>query len=250
MPDGGKLTIETANVRVDNDYVEIRDENIEPGRYVMLAVTDTGSGIPADILDKVFDPFFTTKEPGAGSGLGLSMIEGFMRQSGGMARVYSEPNVGTTFKLFFKAGADKRESGASRKSETKLAEPAGERILVVEDEPGVLHVLVNILSKAGYEVESASSGDDALEKFIGDPSYDLILTDIVMPGTLQGTTLAKELRKRSPQLPIVFMSGYASEATVHGNGLRPDDIRLMKPVRSADLLKAIDSLLLPMRSAP
>lgn len=241
MPEGGKLTIETANMRIDQSYVDSRVEELKPGRYVMLAVSDTGHGISQSTMQRIFEPFYSTKAPGAGSGLGLSMIEGFMQQSGGTVQVYSEPGVGTTFKLYFPVMANELDpitSPQSKRSEAGTAQ--GGRILVAEDEAEVLAILVTVLEKAGYEVVDASSGDQALEIFESDPKgFDLLLTDIVMPGKLQGTTLSRYLRELAPELPVVFMSGYASESTVHGNGLRPEDIRLMKPVQRRDLLAAI-----------
>ena len=243
MPGGGKLTVETANIVIDDTYIHARHEEIAPGNYVLLAVSDTGTGVEPGIIDRIFDPFFTTKSVGAGSGLGLAMIQGFVKQSGGAVRVYSEMGVGTTFKLYFPAiegtGAEtvppeRPSGGAARK---------GVRILVAEDEPDVLNVVVAVLGRAGYDVVPASSGDEAKAIFDADPTFDLLLTDIVMPGLLQGTTLSKVLREINPALPVVFMSGYASEATVHGNGLRPTDTRLMKPVRRVDLLAAIERAL-------
>ena len=235
----GNLTIETANVRIDEEYIETRHEELTPGRYVMLAVSDTGGGVAEEILPSIFEPFFTTKPPGVGSGLGLSMTLGFMRQSGGTVQVYSEVGEGTTFKLYFPAAA--LQSDPVAKSPPVLAgnEVAGRRLLLAEDEEGVRNTLVTILERAGYQVTATGSGDEAFATFVSDPTFDLLLTDIVMPGQLQGTTLAKELRQRWPDLPVIFMSGYASEATVHGNGLRPEDIRLMKPVQRADLLAAL-----------
>jgi len=240
MPKGGKLTLETANVRIDDDYVAERGEDLESGRYVMLAVSDTGEGIAVEVLPRIFDPFFTTKGPGKGSGLGLSMIQGFMKQSGGTVRVYSEPGMGTTFKLYFRAlnqkpghvAAPTRYAPASAKGNETV-------VLLAEDEPAVTTVLVRALREAGYVVIAAESGDAALAAFEAAERVDVVLTDIVMPGNLQGPALVGELRKRDPALPAVFMSGYANEATVHGNGLRPEDIRLMKPVSRSDLLAAL-----------
>jgi CheY-like chemotaxis protein len=243
MPQGGKLTVETANVRIDEEYVDTRYEDIDPGRYVMLAVSDTGHGIGKADLEKIFDPFFTTKGPGHGSGLGLSMIQGFMKQSGGTVRVYSEPGVGTTFKLYFRALTVDQDTIQSEKNKPVQPVSSGARLLLVEDEPGVLDVLTTVLTKAGYEIETATTGDDAYIKFAADPTFDLLLTDIVMPGSRKGTDLAKDLRKAWPHLPVIFMSGYASEATVHGNGLRPEDIRLMKPVRRSELIDAVETAL-------
>ena len=239
MPDGGRVTIETANVRIDEDYISSRQEDLSPGRYVMLAVSDTGTGIPQELLDTVFDPFFTTKSPGKGTGLGLSMVMGFMHQSGGTVRVYSEPGVGTTFKLYFKAlGSDNEGSQETMPHTAPI--PTGEtRVLVAEDQEQVLDIIVATLTKAGYDVIAAKSGDDAYALFEANNDIDVLLTDIVMPGSRHGPALARDLRQLRPDLPVVFMSGYASEATVHGNGLRPEDIRLMKPVRRSQLLEAI-----------
>lgn len=242
MPNGGKMTIETSNVRIDEEYIENRFEDMEPGRYVMLAVSDNGHGIPKDIVDDIFEPFFTTKPPGSGSGLGLSMILGFMKQSGGSVRVYSEPGVGTTFKLFFKALHSDTLISDVPNAGLPLAQGAA-RILLVEDNTGVLAVLRSTLTRAGYDIKAASSGDLARDIFEADPDFDLLLTDIVMPGALQGTALAKALREIRPDLKVIFMSGYASEATVHGNGLRPEDIRLMKPIGRTVLFQAIEKAL-------
>ncbi|WP_281953668.1 PAS domain-containing protein [Pseudophaeobacter arcticus] len=235
----GHLTIETANVRIDEDYIDLRQEELTPGRYVMVAVSDTGPGIAKEILPSIFEPFFTTKPPGVGSGLGLSMTLGFMRQSGGTVQVYSEVGEGTTFKLYFPAAKDQPEPAMRPQSAETASEGAGRRLLLAEDEDDVRNTLVTILERAGYQVTATASGDEAYDTFVANPSFDLLLTDIVMPGELQGTSLAKKLRQKWPELPIVFMSGYASEATVHGNGLRPEDIRLMKPVQRSDLLAAM-----------
>ncbi|WP_216665423.1 ATP-binding protein [Pseudoruegeria sp. HB172150] len=242
MPNGGRLTIETNNVRIDGEYIHERNEEVEPGRYVMLAVSDTGTGIPAEVLDRIFDPFFTTKPPGTGSGLGLSMIEGFLKQSGGTVRVYTEPGRGTTFKLYFRA-CENLKLEPPKPPEVTIGATGGQKILVVEDEPQVLDVLIAVLDRAGYAAHGVTTGDEAQSIFLDDPGFDLVLTDIVMPGELQGPTLARSLRDRNPDLPVVFMSGYAAEATVHGNGLRPEDIRLMKPVRRVELLQAVATAL-------
>lgn len=239
MQDGGRMTIETANVRIDRTYIDSRQEQLKPGRYVMLAVSDTGHGISIKALAQIFEPFFSTKEPGKGSGLGLSMVQGFMQQSGGTVQVYSEPNVGTTFKLYFKVASSEVVTSSRKSEEIEIMALVGQRILVVEDEPEVLTILVQILENAGFDVTTASTGDEAKQIFEEKSDFDLLLTDIVMPGTLQGTTLSQVLREKAPDLRAVFMSGYASEATVHGNGLRPHDIRLMKPVMRADLLAAV-----------
>ncbi len=244
MPQGGKLTIATSNVTVDEDFAKLNGIEIEPGRYVLLSVTDTGEGISAENLKSIFEPFFTTKPVGAGSGLGLSMLDGFMQQSGGTIRVTSEPNVGTTFELYFKA-----ETGTQAKAGAPANRvPNGESkkhltVLLVEDNADVLSAFRRILLKQQYNVLVANSGDEALKTFQGEPNIDLVLTDIVMPGDLQGTTLAKALRELRPDLPVVFMSGNASEATAREDGIRPQDIRLMKPVLRDDLLRAVTEAL-------
>lgn len=238
MSGGGKMTVSTENVIVESADLDNRWDGLNPGRYVMLAVSDTGHGIDAKDLERIFEPFYSTKAPGAGSGLGLSMISGFMRQSGGGVRVCSEPNVGSTFALFFPASEVEQMPIPADVLEPGL-EHAGLRILVAEDEPEVLTVIVTTLEKAGYDVTAAPTGDAAKQIFDVDPNFDLLLTDIVMPGTLQGTTLSRVLREQAPDLPVIFMSGYANENTVNGVGLRPDDIRLMKPVLRRDLLAAI-----------
>lgn len=252
MPGGGKLTIETSNVRVDSEYLLAREEDISPGRYVMLAITDTGSGIPEDLLDKVFDTFVSSKDSALGSGLGLSMVQGFVKQSKGFVRIYSEVGLGTSLKMFFPA-LDAAEPGNSivetapvagiDTGETHLA-----RILVAEDQFEVLSVIVRSLTSAGYHVEAATNGKDALALFNSQGPYDLLLTDVVMPGQMRGPDLAQACREKDPRLPVIFMSGYASEATVHGNGLRPDDVRLMKPVPRIELLETIERLLANRRS--
>jgi signal transduction histidine kinase/CheY-like chemotaxis protein len=247
MPNGGKMTIETSNVRIDEEYKELRGEDIEVGRYVMLAVSDTGEGIPEEHLEKIFEPFFTTKMVGSGSGLGLSMVQGFMKQSGGTVRVYSEQGVGTTFKLYFKAISGNPEPALPLKPDALHLTETRARILIAEDEAAVLSVLKGTLEKAGFRITAARSGDEALRIWENDPHFDLLVTDIVMPGDLQGTHLAQALRDQKPDLPIVFMSGYASEATVHGNGLRPEDIRLMKPVPRTELLAAVERALAAVR---
>ncbi len=244
MHDGGKLTIETANLVIDTETIQSKFEDIDPGEYVMMAVSDTGHGIAKDTLKQVFEPFFTTKPPGDGSGLGLSMIDGFIRQSGGTVRVYSEERVGTTFKLFFNAMAPADIAPDPLVADARLgAPPQGGRILVAEDESGVLAILVSVLRKAGYDVVAATSGDAALEVFEKDHDFDLLVTDVVMPGRLLGPGLVRELRAIRPDLPAIFLTGYAAEATVHGNGLRQEDIRLMKPIRRAELLATIAEVL-------
>ncbi len=239
MPKGGVLTIETSNVHVDEAGEDARQQELEPGKYVMLAVSDTGFGISDETLAHIFEPFFSTKPVGSGSGLGLPMILGFMKQSGGTVQVDSEPDVGTTFKLYFKAFTDEPVTSGTNLTYAESPSRAGKKILVAEDEKNIRTILVAILKKAGYEVTAAATGDEALALFDANPTFDLLLTDLAMPGAIQGPALSQAIRKQNPELPTVFMSGYTSEAIVDGIGVRPEDIRLTKPILRADILAAV-----------
>jgi PAS domain S-box-containing protein len=245
MPDGGQLTIETSNVRVSQDYASRYHGDIAPGRYVLIAVTDTGTGIPAKDIEKVIEPFYSTKPPELGSGLGLAMVDGFVRQSNGALRIYSELGTGTTVKIYLPALDPNAVTASPDAAPKAMAASRNKgRILVVEDEPAILNILRITLERAGHSVSVASSGDEAMDLY-GDrfDSFDLLLTDVVMPGKLQGPALASRLTEQVPSLPVVFMSGYPNEAAVHGNGIRPTDRFLMKPVVRETLLNAIDEAL-------
>jgi|GEM_PF-2381163 len=240
MPEGGKLTIETENIEIGPSNQRACDDDLQSGRYVMLAVSDSGLGIAKELQAKIFEPFYSTKSLASGSGLGLSMVQGFMRQTGGAVRVISEPNSGTTFKLFFPTKVKEADSALEVKSPSKPVEDTSKfHILLAEDQDEVRAIIEKALTKAGHHVTAAASGDEAFKLFKADPRCDLLLTDIIMPGDLQGPKLSQVLRKIRPDLPVVFMSGYASETATDGNGLRPQDIRLTKPVMRTDLLEAI-----------
>lgn len=236
MAGEGRLTIATRNVRVGP-----ADEGDLPrGRYAELSVADTGTGIPSAVLARVFEPFFTTKPPGAGTGLGLSMVHGFMKQTGGTVRVETDPGRGTVFRLYFPVEA-RRDAAADVETGTAPAGRAA-RILVVEDEAPVLSVVTALLEKAGHAVVSAASGDSAAALAAEDAGFDLLLTDVVMPGRLQGPDLARLLRRRRPDLPVVFLTGYGTEAV---DGFADGDRVLAKPVRRTDLLAAIAAVIAP-----
>lgn len=243
MPYGGKVTIETANMRIGDEYVHERAEDIEPGRYVMLAISDTGLGIPANKLEQVFEPFYTDKAVGMGSGLGLSMVHGFINQSGGAIRIDSEVGVGTTLKLYFKATTQAKTAPQSERRKHLDLPSEGAKVLIAEDEFEVMRILERTLVGAGYSVTTAGTGDEALEIFKANSQFDLLLTDILMPGGLQGPGLAKAIRSIDPGLPCIFLSGYASEATVRGDELKPSDKSLMKPVGRKELLGAVAKIL-------
>ncbi len=213
---------------------------------MLLAVTDTGTGMSQEIADQIFDPFFTTKIVGRGVGLGLSMVQGFVKQSGGAVRVYSEPGEGTSVKLYFPVdtNASREKPSADSGPHPVAVDLTGKRILLVEDQKEVIIIFQKTLVGAGFEVVTAESGDEAFEKFARDSEFNLVITDIVMPGLLQGPSLAKKIRVLQPNMRFIFLSGYASEATVHGNGLNVEDIRLMKPISRANLTKAVVKSLL------
>jgi len=240
MPDGGRLTIETTNTHIDADYIFERDEEIEPGPYVIVSVTDTGIGIPKEHVRQIFEPFFTTKPPNAGSGLGLSMVIGFMKQSGGSVRVYSEVGVGTTFRLYFKAMTapdvtpdPRRMQGPSDGAQASV------RVLLVDDNQDLLEVYREALVSRGFEIATARSGDEAFATWAETKAFDVIVTDQVMPGSLQGVQLAQRIREDCPDMPFIFMSGYAHDTCKTHQTRRIEDTILMKPINRLDLVEAI-----------
>jgi PAS domain S-box-containing protein len=251
MPDGGKLTIETANVILDEAYASMHSE-VHAGAYVMLAVSDTGPGIPAALHDKVFEPFFTTKGPGKGTGLSLSMVYGFVKQSGGHIKLYSEEGYGTTFKIYLP-----RASGAlDAAAESALGQIEGgdETILVVEDDP-VVRASVNVqLESLGYRAILAANAQAALAIIDNGDAFDLLFTDVIMPGPMNGRRLAEEAAKRRDALKVLFTSGYTENAIVHHGRLDPGVLLLNKPYRKSDLARMIRKALAgaapPARPSP
>ena len=241
MPQGGKLLLQTANIVLDEDYITGNPDAVV-GEQVMIAVTDTGDGIAPENLDKVFEPFFTTKEVGRGTGLGLSMVYGFIKQSQGHIKVYSEVGCGTSIKLYLPRIIDNGEAPAPA-SDLALA-GGNERILVVEDDPQVRRGVVRQLRSLGYTVDEASDGAAGLVAFSAAAAvYDLVLTDLVMPGTLSGRSLADAVTQRRPGTPVVFMSGYTEEAIIRQIRLDPGMHLLAKPFRKRDLARMIRSVL-------
>ncbi len=242
MPDGGKLTIETSNASLDEDYAALQGD-VKAGQYVLVAVTDTGSGMTADQLGRVFEPFFTTKPLGQGTGLGLSQVYGFIRQSGGHVRIYSEPGHGTTVKLYFP-----RSTGGQAMAVGVKEEPAmpmaheGETVLIVEDEAGVRRSSTQALMELGYKVLEASSAEAAMPILQSAQRIDLMLTDVVMPGRT-GRQLADDARTVRPDLRIIFTTGYTRNAIVH-NGVVDHGVELLlKPFSLYQLARRVRSVL-------
>jgi signal transduction histidine kinase len=245
MPDGGKLTLETKNVVLDADYAS-RNDDVQPGNYVMIAVSDTGEGIPGNLLDKVFEPFFTTKGVGKGSGLGLSMVYGFVKQSNGHIKIYSEQGHGTTVKLYLPQADGTPEIDA----DAPLTEPGlfeseqgDEAILIVEDDLLVRDYVVAQIEHLGYRTLSASNAMEALSIIDGPEHIDLLFTDVMMPGGMNGRQLATEAQKRRPGLKVLYTSGYTENAIVHHGRLDAGVMLLPKPYLSSDLARGIRTAL-------
>jgi signal transduction histidine kinase len=241
MPEGGKLTIESSNVYLDRAYAN-RHDDVEPGQYVMVAVTDTGGGIAPDIIDNVIEPFFTTKPPGQGTGLGLSQAHGFIRQSGGHMRIYSEVGVGTTVKLYLPRSTAPAEPARLAPAKPRSASRRNLTVLLAEDEAGVRDFAEQALSELGFDVLAAASGAEALKILDGGPDVALLLTDVVMP-EMNGRALADAAVKSVPALKVVFMTGYTRNAIVH-NGVLDAGARLVnKPFTVAELGDELDAAL-------
>jgi PAS domain S-box-containing protein len=237
MPGGGHLMLETGNVILDEDYLEMI-KDVPPGNYVMIAVTDTGTGIPTEIRDKIFEPFYSTKDVGKGTGLGLSMVYGFVKQSGGHIRVYSELGFGTTFKVYLPR-ADENSHEAGGPAAEVVVEGGNETILAVEDDALVRTYVTAQLQGLGYTTLSAKNAKEALELIDGGADFDLLFTDVIMPGGMNGRELADEVVKRKPSLKVLFTSGYTEDAIIHHGRLDPGVLLLQKPYRKADLARML-----------
>ncbi|UPK39902.1 CHASE3 domain-containing protein [Bradyrhizobium sp. 186] len=235
MPNGGKLLLETHRVVLDEAYAQANAE-VRPGPYVMLAVSDTGTGMPADVQEKAFEPFFTTKEVGKGSGLGLSMVYGFVKQSGGHIKIYSEEGHGTTIKLYLPPGEGMAEAIIS------AAPPAAggaETIFVVEDDSLVRNFVTAQLQSLGYQTVAAADSKAALQLIEAGQTFDLLFTDVVIPGGMSGRQLAEEVAKRRPGLKVLYTSGYTDNAIVHHGKLDDGVMLLTKPYRRNQLAEMI-----------
>jgi CheY-like chemotaxis protein len=239
MPDGGKLTLETANAHLDDAYARINAEAI-PGQYVMVAVSDTGIGMTPEVVEKAFEPFFTTKGLGEGTGLGLSQVYGFIKQSGGHIKIYSELGEGTTVR-FYLPRLRERPPVVQEDAPIVLPPPLGgqETILVVEDNDEVRAYTTDILRELGYEVFEATEGDTALGLIATEPRIKLLFTDVGLPGPFNGRQIADEARKLRSDLKVLFTTGYAQNAIIHQGRLDPGVQLIVKPFNFAGLAAKI-----------
>lgn len=245
MPEGGKLTIETANAHLDEGYADDHAD-VSAGQYVMLAVTDTGVGMSEEVRERVFEPFFTTKGTGQGTGLGLSQVHGFIKQSGGHIMIYSEIGQGTTVKLYLPRlvkDVQEREDAPAHGDPIPRSKKR-QLVLVAEDEEAVRRGTVSMLEELGYAVLEAESGVEALEKIDSHPEIALLITDVVMPG-MNGRQLADEAAKRRPDLRVLFSTGYTRNAIVHHGTLDPGVHLINKPFTLGTLARKIMTLLGP-----
>jgi signal transduction histidine kinase/CheY-like chemotaxis protein len=236
MRNGGKLTLELGNAMLDDDYVAT-ERDVPAGQYVMLAISDTGTGMPPEVVSRAFEPFFTTKREGEGTGLGLSMAHGFVKQSHGHIKIYSEVGSGTTIRIYLPRCHD-----AESEVQPLLKGPVvggTETILVVEDDPSVQATAVDMLAGLGYHVLKANDGESALSIVESGTPIDMLFTDVVMPGPLRSPELARRAKQRLPNLQVLFTSGYTQNAIVHGGRLDPGVELISKPYRRDDLARKI-----------
>ncbi len=243
MPDGGKITIETANRWVDDRTA--RDHGLTPGQYVTVCVSDTGTGIDKAILDRVFDPFFTTKPMGQGTGLGLSMVYGFARQSHGHVRIYSEIGQGTMVCVYLPRHRGEEDEEAPVAPDATVEAEAGETVLVIDDEPSVRMLMVDALTDLGYACVEAGDGPSGLKILESRTRVDLLVTDVGLPGGLNGRQVADAARALRPDLRILFVTGYAENAVLNHGHIEHGMEVLTKPFAVEELRRRVAGLLQP-----
>lgn len=248
MPNGGRLTIETANTYLDEAYAAAQGGDIAAGQYVMLAITDSGSGMTKDVLERAFEPFFTTKPTGVGTGLGLSMVYGFVKQSGGHIAIYSEPGEGTSIKLYLaRLPQDSAIEPWNPVEPAQSAPPESaalkDTILLVEDDEEVNRFSTDVLRDEGYDVISTHEGPSALRLLDANPHIKMLFTDVVLPGGMNGRQIADEALRRRPDLKVLFATGYTRNAIIHQGRLDADVDLLTKPFTSDELVKKVRQIL-------
>jgi CheY-like chemotaxis protein len=242
MPNGGELMIQTQDVDMDNNYVVLHPEVI-PGPYVMLAISDTGAGISREDQARIFEPFFTTKEKGKGTGLGLATVYGIVKQSRGYIYLYSEPGMGTTFKVYLPAAEHAGTLPGKLSDAQQLMSKNNETILLVEDETNVRSLAQMILKSCGYKILEAKSGDEALQICAQHKGpIDLLLTDVIMPG-LNGHELATRLTSKYPDLQVLYMSGYTDDIITRHGILSEGTMFMSKPFSSEMLARKVHEVL-------
>ena len=242
MPGGGKLRLEAENVMLDSDYTSKHAE-VQAGAYVKLTISDTGAGIPRQVLERVFEPFFTTKKPGEGTGLGLAMVYGFVKQSGGHVTIGSKLGKGTTVRLYLPCIDGPAQPVASRAAENEAGPGGTETVLLVEDDDLVRRFALDGLVQLGYTVIAASHGKAALEIVVERSDIDLLFTDVVMPGGMSGQQLADAAKQLRPDLKVLYTSGYAEDVIVHEGRLDRGVKLLVKPYRQTDLARMLREVL-------
>jgi CheY-like chemotaxis protein len=236
MPNGGMLTVETANTWLDD--AAARERDMERGQYVAICVTDTGAGMSPEVASRAFDPFFTTKAAGQGTGLGLSMVYGFARQSDGQVRIYSEPGQGTTVKIYLprhtgKAKGQEIQTEAAERPRAEL----GETVLVVDDEPTIRMLIGDTLAELGYRAIEVADAESGLKVLESDVNIDLLITDVGLPSGMSGKEMVDTARVKRPQLKVLFITGYAENAAI-ANGHLVSGMEVMSKPFSMDKLAA------------
>lgn len=234
LPTGGRVVIETRNVLLDQAYAD-QNPDARPGAYVLVSVSDNGVGIDPSILPHVFEPFFTTKDVGRGSGLGLSQVYGFAEQSGGHVKIYSEVGIGTTVKVYLPKANERLIADEKQQLIPLRSANGGETVLVVEDDEAVLAMAIESLTDLGYRVLVAHDGQEALAMVKGSESIDILFSDIVMPGGINGAKLAVEARRLRPDIKVLLTSGYTAAALSNEHGLPEELPILSKPYRKDEL---------------
>ncbi len=237
MPDGGKLTLESRNVFLDEAYAGMHSE-VTVGNYVMIAVSDSGTGIPAAMLERVFEPFFTTKEVGKGTGLGLSMVFGFIKQSGGHITIYSEEGHGTSIKMYLPRATGLSQTAAEVRMSASI-KGGNEAVLVVEDDAMVRRYVITQIESLGYTTFEAANAAEALNVIDTAATVDLLFTDVIMPGIMNGRQLVDVARRRRPALKVLYTSGYTENAIVHHGRLDSGVLLLAKPYRKSELARML-----------